>query len=349
MRRADTIAAITLAVALSWACGEDKGAEIQSNHPAATPLTEPAPSGDPVDIFMDGVRAFNESNLEDLLRTLTPDTVWHVPCAPKPPARGRKAVARQLAGFKGMLPDARITVRRVISAGDLLAAQCLINASIKWDGQGIKKDRPGEVGYEVLYFVKSVDGPAQATLLYFDRAAARRQLGHMTGDAPPVPKPAEGEAEVVKGGGDPKDAEVVRGVFATLSAGDPEALRPSLAEGFSFTDMSTGEVGGFELLARLDAEERQTLPSSTYTLRETVGAGRYVAVHWAKKGMRAGDGKQAVTLHGAHVFELQDGKIAAMQAYTSKMELIEQLGMVDRFRRATDEALPPVPAPDAGR
>ncbi len=317
-------------------CGEDKGPDIKSKHPSLQGQDElPETSGDPVKIFTSSIDAFNDSNLEDLLESYSADTVWHVPCAPKPPARGRKAVARQLVGFKGMLPDAKIGIRRIIREGEILVAQVVMTATQRWDGQGIERTEPMEVGYEMLYFVQAPSGPAKATLLYFDRAIGRRQLGHMRGQASPVPEKPKGDPEVVSGAGPDREGNVatVEKMYPAWSSGNHEEIAPFLADGFQYLDTSSRKTMDFEGMKAHQLEESKTLSERSYKIREVVSAGSYVAAHWLQQAVYAGAaGKRKIKLHGAHVFTFEQGKIKNVEAYVSEMEAIEQMGLVEQFR-----------------
>lgn len=352
LKRNLAITLLATAVAVA-ACGDDKGGETSSVHPSQKDRVAAveAATGDPVEVFLDSLEAFNESNLEDLLATYTADTVWHQPCAPRPPARGRKAVARQLVGFKGMLPDTRIGVRRILEQGDLLVAQAVLTATQKWDKQGIERKEPKRVGYEMLYFVQAANGPAAATLLYFDLATGRRQLGHMKGEVPPVVKLPRGDPEILRDAPAADNEKATREFFEILEKGDLAGIDALVAEGFAFRDVD--EPGTLNLGAFRERHAKRTanLSEVSYKVREVVTAGDFAAAHWVMKGVQGANDEapaKRLKLHGAHVLEFADGKLSRVEAYDSEMERIEQLGLVDSFRKPADALLPPVD-PEAGK
>ena len=72
---------------------------------------------DRVEVFVGGLRAFNEANLEALLNSYTAEATWHMPSSEAPLVRGRKAVARQIVAFKGLLPESTLGARRILVGG----------------------------------------------------------------------------------------------------------------------------------------------------------------------------------------------------------------------------------------
>lgn len=64
-------------------CGDGKpNPEMEAQHQSRTAALNS--KVDPIQNFLNLIRAYNDSNLEDLLDAYSIDTFWQVPCAPSP-------------------------------------------------------------------------------------------------------------------------------------------------------------------------------------------------------------------------------------------------------------------------
>jgi ketosteroid isomerase-like protein len=326
-------------------CGRDR---VPSDRDPVGKNAEPDDGrpGDPVETFLIGLRAYNEANLEDLLAAYADDATWYMPCSRNPLVRGRKAVARQIVAFKGLMPESSIGVRRLLTSGDWLVAQAVLHGTHRWNAQGIERP-PRKVGYEMISFVRAdKSGKASETLVYYDQTALRRQLGAIEGVAPPVPK-WPSKPERITAAGDDANVERVRQVFDLVEKGRFDELDAVTTDGFTLYDRASGKRYSLaELKAQLQ-KERQTLVDPQFELLQTISAGNVVALRFMERARLKGVGADRengspVEFHGAYVFEIKDGKIAVAESYTNTMELRLQL------KEITAAAKDAQPAPDAG-
>lgn len=341
---------VVAALVLLAACGDERTAQLpdDTRAPVADDPVPEVETADPVETFLIGLRAYNEGNLEELLVSYAPDAVWHVPCFKAPPVRGRRAVARQMVAFKGMLPDSRIGVKRLLVQDDLIVAQAVLHATHRWTDQGIPTE-PKSVGYSLIFFVKTEQGKAQQTLLYFDQSAIRRQLGTLAGPAPAIP-PWPGEPERVTGQGPEASLGVVKRLYEALEQDRFDQLDALTTGSFAFVDRSSQTTSSLAELKKMLTAERQLLDEVKFDVEQMVAVGPYVAVRFTERALYLADAPTAaergrpVLFHGAHVFKLEGGKVAAIEVYLNQVEVLEALGKLKEALRGAPQA-PAAPEP----
>ena len=286
---------------------------------------------DPIENFLNLIRAYNDSNLEDLLDAYSVDTIWQVPCALRPPVQGNKIVARQIVAFKIKLPESSIRVRRIFGKEDMVVAQVVMNAVQRWDAQGIQKQKPVELGCEMLYVVQAgKDGKVNATLLYVDQSVTQKQLGLIHGEAPPVPAQPKGDPEKVTGPADPGIEDLAGKVFELWEKSDYDEIEKMTASGFRYKDMRYGTSWDFARLKASHVEKMDVISDIAFDLKQVIAVGPYALVRYimeAKYAVGSGDDKKIVpiAIHGADVLEFRDGKLAQVEAYSSELELNSQI------------------------
>ncbi|MFO8070920.1 MAG: nuclear transport factor 2 family protein, partial [Polyangia bacterium] len=274
------------------------------------------------------------------------------------PAVGRRAVVRQITGFKGILPHSKIGVRRVIGSGEMLVAQFVLTGTRRYDQQGVEM-KPEKVGYHGVYFVKTKDGLQKGIMLFYEQSAIRRQLGWMSGDPPPVPEQVSGEPQMVKGEPSADAEEMVRAFYELLESRNFDELDERTSEGFAFADHSTGAAGGLDEAKRELSGYLEGLSEMTFEVLKVVTAdGWAVALYTlhgkpaagkGDAGPDAGPGKELL-LHGAHVFQLEGDRIAGLEVYRSRAERLRQLGKLKEALagQVSDGELPSREKGDAG-
>ncbi len=326
-----TLPCLTLFFCIS--CGDGKPdpgmeAQHQSRTGGASSKT------DPIQNFLNLIRAYNDSNVEDLLDAYTIDTFWQVPSAPRPPVRGHKIVVRQIVAFKIKLPESTIKVRRIFGKENMVVAQVVMNAVQRWDAQGIQKQKPVEVGCEMLYVIQAdADGKVKATLLYVDQSITPKQLGLIYGEAPPVPAKPKGEPEKVTGPADKGIEDLAAKVFELWGKSDYDEIEKMTASGFRYDDMRYGISWDFARLKANRVKEKDVISDAVFDVKQVIAVGQYALVRYimkAKYAVGSGEGKKIVpiTIHGADVLEFRNGKLARVEAYTSEMELNSQISDV---------------------
>jgi hypothetical protein len=315
-----------LAALLPLGCGGETG-DSETGGEAAE--ATPAAGVDRIGTFVAGIKAFNEANLEQLLGAYTPEATWYMPSADAPLVRGRKAVARQIVAFKGLLPESTLGIRRILESGDWIVAQVVLHGTHRWNAQGISRP-PKKVGYEMIYFVRT-DATAKAaeTIVYYDQTAIRRQLGHMKGRPPAVPGWPDRDERVTDPGAD-ANVEKVKQLLTAVEKGEFDQLDTLVTADFTLYDRGgAGQYSLDEVKKRL-GQERESFVSPRIEIDQTVSAGKYVALRFTQKSRyRAPEdtdtgGGEPVVFHGAYMFELKGGKIAVLETYANEMELIVQ-------------------------
>ena len=335
--RSDRLIALTLpclALFFCISCGDGKpNPEMEAQHQSRTGGLNS--KVDPIQNFLNMIRAYNDSNLEDLLDAYSIDTFWQAPCAQRPPVRGNKIVVRQIVAFKVKLPESSITVRRIFGKGDMVVAQVVMNAVQRWDAQGIQKQKPVEMGCEMLYVVEAdANGKLKATLLYVDPSTTQKQLGLVYGEAPPVPAKPKGEPEKVTGPAEAGIEDLAGKVFDLWGKSDYDEFEKMTASGFRYRDMRYGTSWDFARLKADDVEKKSVMSERIFKVEQVIAAGSYALVRYtmeAKYAVGSGVDKKIVpiAIHGADVLEFRDGKLAQMEAYRSEMELNAQISDVE--------------------
>jgi ketosteroid isomerase-like protein len=327
-RRTTILYELALAVLLLVGCGSsDETGDAKAGGKAAGKGADV--ESDRLETFVSGLKAFSEANLEDLLKAYTPEATWHMPSSGAPLVRGRKAVARQIVAFKGLLPESTLGIRRILDSGDWIVAQVVLHGTHRWSAQGIARE-PRKVGYEMIYFVQIDEtGKAAETIVYYDQTAIRRQLGHMKGAAPAVPKWPDREERVAEPGA-AANLEKVEQLLTAVEQGDFDKLDGMVTADFTLHDRGSSRHYSLAEVKKRLAVERESFVAPRIEIDQKVGAGKYVALRFTQRSKyrwaedtdtTAGE---PVVFHGAYVFELSGGKIAALETYANEMELIQQ-------------------------
>jgi ketosteroid isomerase-like protein len=316
---------------LLLACGETgtpdaPGAKAQ----AAGGPSAPASAVDPVENFLESIRAYNENSVEGLLATYAEDATWEMPGSGAPSVEGRKRIVRQGVAFKTGFPESRFGVRRILVDGQTLVAQTVFRATRRFDEQGVTIP-PRELGYEAIQSVETDRGFARRTLVLHDQVGIRQQIGRLTGPAPVVPTLPE-IPEVVRGPAPAGNIEAVAGLHAAWEKGDFASWKDLVTEGFELVDHATGDR--FDLARALDwlAARDKEFDSVLFERQRTVAVGSWVAVFFVelvdyrRPDASAEEPPSRLSVHGAHVMRLEGGRIAALEIYRNRGEFLRQMG-----------------------
>ncbi len=335
--RIDRLIALTLpclALFFCISCGDGKpNPEMEAQHQSRT--SGQGLKTDPIKNFLNLIRAYNDSNVEDLLDAYSIDTFWQVPCAPRPPVRGHKVVVRQIVAFKIKLPESSLKIRRILGKGDMVVAQVVMNGVQRWDAQGIQKQKPVEVGCEMLYVVQAdKEGKVKATLMYVDQSITPKQLGIIYGEAPPVPAKPKGDPEKVTGPADEGIEDLAEKLFDLWGKSDYAEIEKITTSDFRYLDMRYGTSWDFARLKADRVEKKGVMSELAYEVNQVVAAGPYVLVRYTMKAKHVvGSGEAGKTvpivIHGADILEFRNGKLAKVESYTSEMELNSQISDVE--------------------
>ena len=330
--------ALACAGLLCGACGGDKkGAAPEGKK--EEPRKASVEKRDPVDVFLSSLDAFNTSNAAKLRDSFSQDAAWWGPCSLHGPIRGIREIMHSLTTFKGIVPDAKITVRRVLHRENMVVAQTVTVGTKKWSEHGTE-ETPKPLGFEGIYFVLTdPDGRARETLPYFDQAVMMRQIGALSGEARPIPEPPTGQPEIADKAETDGIAEAAAAALTDLGKGCA-SLAPLVAPGFTYVDMKSGKKLDLAALPAFLAGERQIDGGLAYTVQQTIGAGSFVAIRWEAAGRFPGKGNVGATdlvLHGAHVFTFEGNKILTVEAYESDFEYLQKTGLIAEAVKGDDE------------
>jgi len=350
---------LVLFAALLLGCGG--GSDPEDPKAVGVAKVEPADvEGGPVETFLAGLTAFNEANLEQLLGVYTPEATWHMPSSEVPLIRGRKAVARQIVAFKGLLPESTIGARRVLEGEGWFVVQAVVDGTHRWSAQGIAR-KPQKVGYEMIYFVRpDENGKADETIVYYDQTSLRRQIGAMKGAVPAVP----GWPEKLERVAEPENAanvELVKQVLALVERGEIDRLDGLVDVNFTLYDRATGKERSLAQIKQQLKKERETFVNPRIEIEQVISVGRFVALRFVQKSTyltpdQRGDagveeGAPAV-FHAAYVFEIEGGKVHALESYANEMELVRQAKQFVAEKKAREAdggaSSPPKAAPPGG-
>ncbi len=335
--------ALACAGLLCGACGGEKKSAAPEAKKDAPHKASPE-KRDPVDVFLASLDAFNTSNAAKLRDSFSQDAAWWGPCSIRGPIRGIREIMRSLTTFKGIVPDAKIGVRRVLHRENMVVAQTVTAGTKKWSEHGTE-ETPKPLGFEGIYFVLAdPDGRARETLPYFDQAVMMRQIGALSGEARPIPEMPKGDPEIVDKAEIDGIAEVAAAALADFGKGCAN-LAPLVAPGFAYVDMKTGKKLDLASLPAFLAGEHLIDGGLAYTVQQTIASGPIVAIRWEAAGRFPGKGNVGATdlvLHGAHVFTFEGGKILTVEAYDSDFEYLQKTGLIaEAVKGDDDDALGP--------
>jgi hypothetical protein len=313
-------------LALLLACGEGGKPEI----PGTPAPAAPSPAVDPVENLLESIRAYNENSVENLLSTYSEEATWHMPGTSPPPVQGRKRIVRQGVAFKTNFPESRFAVRRILVEGEILVAQIVFRATRRFDEQGAEVE-PRDVGYEAIQLVETERGYARRTLVQHDQVGARRQLGLVAGDPPPVPDLPR-EPEIVREAAPAGFETAVAGLHGAWEKGDFGAWKDLVTEGFELVDHATGERFDLARATAWLAGRDKELDTVLFERYRTVAAGPWAATFFAERvDYRKPEAPEdapllRISLHGAHVMRLEGGRIASLEIYRNQAELLRETG-----------------------
>jgi len=321
------------AVALTAACGEGRGAAASREGRSEGGEAPRPPVVDPVDNYLAGIRAYNENNVENLLSTYAEEATWHMPGAGAPPVQGHKRIVRQGVVFKSNFPDSRFDVRRILLMGDTLAAQVVFRAVRRFDEQGGAIE-PQSLGYEAIQLVETDRGYARRTVVQHDQAGIRRQMGLVSGGPPPVPAPSVKSPEIVREPAAAGWETAMAGLHGAWERGDFAAWSELVTEGFELLDHATGQrfdqAGAVRWLTDLERE----LDTVSFERHRTVAAGPWVAAFLEQRvdhRRPGGDDSRRISLFGAHVMRIEQGRVASLEIYRNQVEIMRETGRLSEL------------------
>jgi hypothetical protein len=338
------LAAVCAAVLCAACGGEEKGEAPAAKGDVEKPKAAQPEKRSPVDVFAGIVDAFNTSNAAEMRSSFSEDAAWWGPCSLRGPARGVREIMRSLVAFKGLVPDAKITIRRVLHRDEMVVAQTVTVGTKKWTEHGTEA-APKRLGFDGIYFVLAdKGGRARETLLYFDQGVSMRQVGVLAGEVRPIPEVPAGAPEIVEGAETDGTTEVAVAALNAF-ARKGESFDALVAPGFAYFDTKTGRKLGAAELPEYLAAQRLTESGLAYTVQQTLAIGQYVALRWEAAGRFPGKGNVGPTdivLHGAHVFTFVDGKIAYVEVYDSDLEYLQKTGLIaEAVKGDNEDALGP--------
>jgi steroid delta-isomerase-like uncharacterized protein len=281
--------------------------------------------------YLSSIAAGNRS-VDEALATFTDDTEYHAPSSPESKSLGKAALQKRLETMRAGFPDAKLEVKRLLSSGDVVVAQLVWRGTHRGEFAGVRPT--GKTGgYEMLQLSTLSQGKKASTIVYSNPATLLTQIGVMSGEAPSPPAlPSRPELVTAAPAADAEAA--VRGYYTAVSTGSAK-LAGLLADGAVLHDHVAERSLGKSEIGAFVAEQRAAFPDLESEVEQIVAAGDFVAARVVERGTHRGKlgplkptGRK-VTLHGADVFEVRNGRIASIDRYRDVLELYRQIGLFE--------------------
>lgn len=320
--------------------------------PAAASPTD-AKASEPVLRIQRICQDFSDGRLDDALAGFADDFTEEWPGSPEqPPIHGKAELKQAWQDLKIAFPDAKVAVARLMLDGDTVVAQMVFTGTHK--GPFLGHAASGKaVGFPLLRILKIADGKVKSARTYGNAVAVLAQIGAIKGmPVAPVPK-LPTEVDVVSAPGSAANADVMKGVYSSFGTADlagyadrmtPDTVYHDLAQGRTWTGIEANKAA---LMAWKAAFPEVKLDKVEFTAigPYVIGEPTLRAVHKGALGSIKPTGK-VVTMHGADVVRLVDGKVAEGWGYADEAEVLRQLGVMPAPRTpAVLAPKNPAPAP----
>jgi len=283
---------------------------------------------------------FNAKDKAKFSQCYTEDTVQVQMDGGEEPLEGRAAVMEKLAApYWAAFPDGHGTPQLTLVSGNRIISVDLFQGTNTGELMGMPPSGK-KVGYHMLHdFTGSGPGPMAKGDSYLDAATLMGQVG-----ASPAPHRAAveevGEPIVVIAQDDDKERanlELAKKTNEAFNAHDTKALMGMYADDAVFRDMTmpADMNGSKEMLKGLQGFYK-AFPDLKGEYTEMIAAGDYVAMFsvmtGTNKGAMPGMGLKkatgkSISLHGAEVIRIADGKVAEHWMFANGMAMAIQLGL----------------------
>jgi steroid delta-isomerase-like uncharacterized protein len=267
-----------------------------------------------------------------------------------PDVKGSAAIEAEHRRLLEAFPDTRMNGVRLYTKGDIAVMEWVLSATHQNDWMGVKAaNKPVGVRGMSIFWIDA-DGGIKKEARYYDVATLIGQAGGLKGtwrSAPLLPaqmKAAQSTGDASEG----KNVDVVKKLYTALGAKNEGDFLGTQSDSVELDDQTRAQsyLGTVDTKKMFDMWTK-ALPDIKVEVANAWGFGEWVVVETVFAGKQTGamDGMpasgKAVTLHGAGVFQMKDGKIFKGWTYANGLELRTQAG--------TYKMPPPAAAPPAGK
>lgn len=251
-----------------------------------------------------------------------------------PPADAKKQFEAMMKAF----PDAKMTPRRLISAGERAVLEWTFTGTNKGEFLGDEAtDKPvGVTGASFLLFGK--DGKVTRENRYMDLAAIQGQLGKTVkgGKVRPVEAVPTAALEVVIAtrGEEPKSVSLLKKYYELTQSRDHKAIADLVApDAVLSNNREAKDMTKADLVKLQPAADRAFVDEGS-VVKACINAGEIGACEyeWTATLKRPAMGMPATgktgTIHEADVAQVKDGKLVRVNGYGSRLEWFIAFGAI---------------------
>ena len=313
---------------------------------AAVPAPPPASDATTtVRTFLDG---FNRQDPVKYVGAYAADATIVIPGMPD--VKGSAAIQAEHKHLLETFPDTRMNGVRLYTKGDVAVMEWVLSATQQNDWMGVKAANKAVGVRGLSIFWIDADGAIKKEARYYDLATLLGQIGGLKGTWRGAPLlPAQMKAAASSGAAtEGPNADVVKKLYGALSAKSEVDFLGTQSDSIELDDQTRTQsyLGTVDTKKMFDMWTK-ALPDLKVAVVNAWGIGEWVVAETIMTGKQTGamDGMpasgKALTLHGAGVFQMKDGKILKGWTYANGLELRTQTGA---FKMPAPAAPPPPPA-----
>jgi steroid delta-isomerase-like uncharacterized protein len=256
---------------------------------------------------------------------------------------GKAAIKAGIQGLFTAFPDAKFAGARTFVKNDVVVAEFGWTGTNTGDFMGQKptNKQVGQMGLGIYWYTP--DGKVKESHMYLDGGSLAFQLGMPKAKGRPmVGLPTSSETHVAKGSPDEdKNVDAAKAMAAVFEKKDAKAFLDGMS------DDSTYEMNTMPkpMTGKKDAKTwfstfTKAFPDLKNDIKGAWGVEDYVIDEYVmtgtQKGALTGPGGtipatgKAVTLHGAEILQMKDGKMVKGWGYENGMEMMAQLGLLPK-------------------
>ena len=300
---------------------------------SAAPVALPPPSADATTTVRTVLDGFNRQDPIKYVGAYAADA--SIVIAGMPDVKGSAAIEAEHRRLLEAFPDTRMNGVRLYTKGDVAVMEWVLSATHQNDWMGVKAANKAVGVRGVSIFWIDAEGLIKKEARYYDVATLLGQIGGLKGtwrSAPLLPasmKAAQSTGDASEG----KNVDVVKKLYGALGAKNEGEFLGTQSDSVELDDQTRAQsmLGTVDTKKMFDAWTK-ALPDLKVQVANAWGFGEWVVAETVITGKQTGamDGMpasgKAVTLHGAGVFQMKDGKIFKGWTYANGVELRTQTG-----------------------
>jgi len=300
---------------------------------SAAPVPLPPPSVDATTTVRTVLDGFNRQDPIKYVGAYAADATIVIPGMPD--VKGTAAIQGEHQLLLQVFPDTRMNGVRLYTKGDIAVMEWVLSATQQNDWMGVKAANKGVGVRGVSIFWIDADGGIKKEARYYDMATLVGQIGGLKGTwraAPLLPaqmKSAASTGAATEG----QNVDVVKKFYGALGAKNEGDFLGTQSDSVELDDQTRAQsfLGTVDTKKMFDTWTK-ALPDIKVQVANAWGFGEWVVVETVITGKQTGamDGMPAsgkpMSLHGAGVFQMKDGKILKGWTYANGLELRTQAG-----------------------